>query len=112
MTEKRLTKIILQSGLLENTTISLMERWGMINREDRDPIRERHIIVETLKDFVEELELLLQPEALEKVEVVLDRLCENCGNLDMYGEHWVWPTKDPSSIQEPGWACTKSLKGG
>ncbi len=111
MKEKRLTKIILQSGLLENTTISLMERWGMISREDRDPLREKHVIVETLKDFVEELELLLQPEALDKMEVVLDKLCENCGQLDMYNSHWVWPTKDPNSIQEPGWSCTKILKG-
>lgn len=111
MKEKRLTKIILQSGLLENTTVSLMERWGLLNSVPRNPSIEKYLITETLKDFVEELELLLQPETLEKMEVVLDRLCENCGQLDIYDEHWLWPTKDPNSIQEPGWSCTKPLKG-
>lgn len=114
MKEKRLTKIILQSGLLEATTISLMQKWGMIGTDTPpkyDVSKEKYIITETLKDFIEELELLLQPEALDKVEVVLDRLCENCGQLDIYGDHWRWPTSDSSSIQEPGWSCSKSLRG-
>ncbi len=67
---KELTRIVLESGIVNRSTAVLMERWGQIEPGSADLIDKRKIVAERfLQDFVEELELLLQPEALER-EVV------------------------------------------
>lgn len=91
---KELTKRVLESGLIDKSTATLMERWGQLDPGASDLIEQQKItrvrdqvsrgtelftvldeqfIRKTLEDFVEELELLLQPEALERGVTRLDQ---------------------------------------
>lgn len=84
---KELTKLVLESGLIDKSTATLMERWGQLDPGSIDLIDQQKItkeltkalsgderfIRDTLENFVEELELLLQPEAIERGIIRLDR---------------------------------------
>lgn len=84
---KELTKRVLESGLIDKSTATLMERWGQLEPGASDLIEQQKLtgaldqigrcderfIRKTLEDFVEELELLLQPEALERGVTRLDQ---------------------------------------
>lgn len=84
---KELTKRVLESGLIDRSTATLMERWGQLEPGAADLIEQQKLtgaldqvsrcderfIRKTLEDFVEELELLLQPEALERGVTRLDQ---------------------------------------
>lgn len=81
---KELTKKVLESGLIDKPTATLMERWGQLDPGASDLTDEHKLtgalerskderfIRQTLEDFVEELELLIQPEALERYVTKLD----------------------------------------
>lgn len=86
---KKLTQVVLESGLLDKTMAALMERWGFlepgaasivgsfpmtITLEAKNQIGPRAHFRQTLENFVEELELLLQPEAIERGVIDLDQL--------------------------------------
>lgn len=74
---KELTKKILESGIVDKTIAKMMERWGMLSPEELSlATQPKAVIHETLLNFVEELELLNQPEAIERQEVQLDPLIE------------------------------------
>lgn len=84
---KELTKRVLESGLIDKSTAALMERWGQLEPGAVELIDQQKLtgvldkigqcderfIRKTLEDFVEELELLLQPEALERGVTRLDQ---------------------------------------
>lgn len=108
---KELTKKILESGLVEKTIGQLLSRWGMLTSEEYSTITQKQIIAETLELFIEDLEILMQPESIERKEIILDSICDNCGCPDPGDEHWIWPTMDPESIAAPGFKCKKTLKG-
>ncbi len=73
---KELTKKILESGIIDRATARLMERWGQLSPEDLTLMHSSNLARDTINEFVEELELLLQPEAIEKQEVQLEPLIE------------------------------------
>lgn len=69
---KELTKLVLESGLVNKSTAVLMERWGQLEPGSVELIDKRKLVAERfLQDFVEDLELLLQPEALEREVIIL-----------------------------------------
>lgn len=68
---KELTKKILSAGLIDKTTAVMMSRWGMLSPEEMALITPEQKVQESLELFTEELEILLQPEQLERPEVVL-----------------------------------------
>lgn len=65
---KELTKLLLETGIVERSTARLLQRWGALTPEEYAKISQKEVITETLETFVEELELLNQPEAIEKRE--------------------------------------------
>lgn len=74
---KELTKKILESGIVDRTITKMMERWGMIEPSDyalevHEQQTREDVVRETLDAFIEELELLTQPEAIERQETRLD----------------------------------------
>lgn len=84
---KELTKKVLELGLIDKHTATLMERWGFLEPGVSWPsvtninvtqiptsatFNQRADIRKVLEEFVEELELLLQPEALDREVVRLD----------------------------------------
>lgn len=69
---KELTRKMLVAGLIDKTTTSLMERWGQLDTGATDILGKEQLTKKTLESFVEELELLLQPEALERGVAQLD----------------------------------------
>lgn len=72
---KDLTKKFIESGIVENTIVKMMARWGMLTPEEAElAMRPKAVIHETLANFIEELELLNQPEAIEKHETQLEPL--------------------------------------
>ncbi len=71
---KELTKKILESGLVDKTTAKLMEKWGQLEEGSSELVDHHALTRKTLEDFIEDIELLLQPEAIEKKEVQLDPL--------------------------------------
>ncbi len=69
---KEITKKFIESGVVDKTMTRMLERWGLLDpSEIPNPETAAR---ETLDVFIEELELLLQPEALERKEVALDPL--------------------------------------
>lgn len=75
---KELTKLVLESGIVNSSTAILMERWGQLEPGSVELIDKRKVMAEQfLQDFVEELELLLQPEALEREVVRLPLIDSN-----------------------------------
>lgn len=70
---KPLTKKLLESGIIGRTTSVLLERWGSLTPEEVGQLNQKRVMTETMEVFIEELELLLQPEALEKDIVKLDQ---------------------------------------
>lgn len=74
---KEITKKFLESGIVDNTVAKMLERWGMLTPEELALATEpKAVIKETLENFIEELELLNQPEAIERKETQLDPLIE------------------------------------
>lgn len=71
---KELTKKILESGLVDKTTAKLLEKWGQLDEGSTDLVGRHELTKKTLEDFIEDIELLLQPEAIEKHETQLDPL--------------------------------------
>lgn len=72
---KELTKKFLESGIVDKTIAKMMERWGMLTPEELEvALMPKAVIAETLENFLEELEILGQPESLERKEVQLDPL--------------------------------------
>lgn len=72
---KELTKKILESGMVDRAIAKMMSRWGMLSPEELElATKPKAVINETLANFLEELELLNQPEAIERKEVQLDPL--------------------------------------
>lgn len=72
---KELTQKFLESGIVDKTTAKMLERWGMLTPEELEKAKQPESIVkEALDNFIEELELLNQPEAIERKEVQLDPL--------------------------------------
>lgn len=85
---KKLTKLVLESGLLDKTTAILMERWGQLDPGASELVgtkvmtvvfdpwanyqKRKEEVQKFLENFVEELELLSQPEAIERQEVSLE----------------------------------------
>jgi hypothetical protein len=101
---KELTKKVLEAGLIDKTTIRLLERWGTLPPEEVEKLQQKQIVAETMELFLEELELLLQPEALERKEVSLDA-CEHCGEpVRTSDEHRVTVYDDPN---RPYWDCVR-----
>ncbi len=87
---KKLTQVVLESGLLDKTMAALMERWGFLEPGASDRVTGGTVVIsseaqvqnllgprahfrQTLENFVEELELLLQPEAIERGVTDLDQ---------------------------------------
>lgn len=86
---KKLTQVVLESGLLDKTMAALMERWGFLEPGASNLIGGTYVLTseaqtqsmlgprahfrQTLENFVEELELLLQPEAIERGVTDLDQ---------------------------------------
>jgi hypothetical protein len=71
---KDLTKKLIESGIVSKTMAQLFQRWGSLTPEEYTQITNKQVVSETLELFMEELEILLQPEALDDREVVsLDR---------------------------------------
>lgn len=72
---KEITKKFLESGIVDKTMAKMLEKWGMLSPEDLEQAQKPETVVkETLDQFIEELELLNQPEAIERKEVQLDPL--------------------------------------
>lgn len=71
---KELTKKILEAGLVDKATAALMERWGQLDHDAVDLIGCQELTKKTLEDFIEDIEILLQPESIERKEVQLDPL--------------------------------------
>lgn len=71
---KELTKKILEAGLVDRTTAKLLEKWGQLEEGATDLVGRHELTKRTLEDFIEDIELLLQPEAIEKKETQLDPL--------------------------------------
>jgi len=69
---KELTKKILASGLIDKATAALLERWGQLDPAEVDLVGRERLTKKTLEDFVEDIEILLQPESIERSETVLD----------------------------------------
>lgn len=86
---KELTKKVLESGLIDKHLAVLMERWGFLEPgasdsvgpqiqamtvvlDSRSQYGKKDQIRKALEDFVEDLEILLQPESLERSVVRLD----------------------------------------
>lgn len=69
---KELTKKLIESGIIDRMTTRLFEKWGTLDPEDISKLRSSDMVNETVDEFVEELELLLQPEAIEREETRLD----------------------------------------
>ena len=71
---KELTRLVLASGLIDKHASKLLERWGCLDPAMSDAIGDEELatlnskkkIREALRDFIEELELLIQPEAIER----------------------------------------------
>ncbi len=89
---KDLTRKVLESGLINKHTAVLMEKWGYLEPGASDmvgkiqglngptavtlesnPFKKKEEIRRVLEDFVEDLELLLQPESLERDITNLDK---------------------------------------
>lgn len=70
---KELTKIVLESGIVDKTVAQLLQRWGSLTPEEYAQITHKQVVAESLEIFIEELELLLQPEALERGVTRLDQ---------------------------------------
>lgn len=72
---KEITKKFLESGIVDKTMAKMLEKWGMLSPEELEQAQKPETVVkETLENFIEELELLNQPEAIERKEVQLDPL--------------------------------------
>lgn len=69
---KELTKKLVESGIVDKTLVQLLQRWGSLTPEEYALLTHEKVVTETLDMFIEELELLLQPEALERSVVSLD----------------------------------------
>jgi hypothetical protein len=69
---KDLTKKLIESGIVSKTVAQLFQRWGSLTPEDYAQITNKQVVSETLELFMEELEILLQPEALDREVVSLD----------------------------------------
>lgn len=69
---KELTKKLIESGIVDRMTTRLFEKWGALDPDELTKLRTSNIANETVEEFVEELELLLQPEAIERQETRLD----------------------------------------
>lgn len=85
---KELTKKVLESGLIDRATAALLEKWGALDPDETDLVGRERITKQTLHDFVEDLELLLQPEAIERKEVQLDPLLNMCTTENPCGQRW------------------------
>lgn len=86
---KKLTQVVLESGLLDKTMATLMERWGFLEPGASKMVTGTFVLSseaqiqnmlgpkahfrQTLETFVEELELLLQPESIERDVTNLDQ---------------------------------------
>ncbi len=74
---REITKKFLESGIVDKTTAKMLERWGMLTPEELEEAKKPEAVIkETLDNFIEELELLNQPEAIERKETQLDPLDE------------------------------------
>ena len=74
---REITKKFIESGIVDKTIAKMMERWGMLTPgELEEATKPKAVIAETLESFIEELELLNQPEAIERKETQLDPLIE------------------------------------
>jgi hypothetical protein len=72
---KEITKKFLESGIVDRTIAKMMERWGMLTPAELEiATAPKAVIHETLSNFIEEIELLNQPEAIERKETQLDPL--------------------------------------
>lgn len=71
---KELTKKILEAGLVDKATAAMLERWGQLEEGATDVVGRQAVTKRTLEDFIEDIELLLQPEAIEKHETQLEPL--------------------------------------
>lgn len=80
---KELTRLVLKSGLIDKHAEILMERWGCLDPglsyspsvyiiDENTTLESKKQIQQALTNFIEELELLLQPEAIERSETTLD----------------------------------------
>lgn len=72
---REITKKFLESGIVDKTIAKMMERWGMLSPGELEvATMPKAVIAETLENFLEELEILNQPEAIERHETQLDPL--------------------------------------
>lgn len=86
---KELTKKFLESGVVDKTIAKMMERWGMLTPEELAiATQPKAVIHETLTNFLEEIELLNQPEAIERHETQLDPLIHMCSEESPCGQRW------------------------
>lgn len=70
---KEITKKLLESGIIDRTIARMMERWGMLSPDELElATKPKAVIHETLTNFIEELELLSQPESIERPITKLD----------------------------------------
>lgn len=68
---KELSKKLIETGVVDRTMAKLFERWGTLPPEEVEQLNQQRVR-ETLEAFLEEIDLLTQPEAIEKQEMALD----------------------------------------
>lgn len=66
---KELSKKLIEAGVVDKTLAKLFSRWGTLPPEEIEQLSQQKVAHETLEAFLEEIELLTQPEAIEKQEV-------------------------------------------